>query len=53
MTDAAYQSSVDAKEARSYDEWVVLLADAVGRHDEAQVGQVAELIGELALVIEL
>ncbi|HUO00059.1 MAG TPA: hypothetical protein VMU69_27960 [Bradyrhizobium sp.] len=53
MTDAAYQPSVDAKESHSYDECVALLADAVGKHDEARIDRVAELIGELAVVIEL
>jgi Ni,Fe-hydrogenase I large subunit len=51
--DTAYQPSANAKAFHSYDECVALLAHAVGQHDEAQIDQVAELIGELAVVIEL
>jgi hypothetical protein len=53
MTDAAYQSSMSDEEHHSYDECLALLAYAVKQHDEAQIDQVAELIGELAVVIEL
>lgn len=53
MTDTALQSSVDAEAPHSYDECLALLAHAVRQHDEAQLDQVAELIGELAVVIEL
>jgi predicted nucleotidyltransferase len=53
MMDTAYQSSVNVKESHSYDECVALLAHAVRQHDEGQIDQVAELIGELAVVIEL
>jgi hypothetical protein len=46
------QSSDHPEASHSYDECLALLAHAVGQHDEAQLDQVAELTGELAVVIE-
>jgi hypothetical protein len=37
----------------SYDECVALLAHAVDEHDEAHLDEVASLISQLAVVIEL
>jgi hypothetical protein len=51
--EAASQSSLDIEASRSYDECVALLAHAVDERDEAHLDDVASLIGQLAVVIEL
>jgi hypothetical protein len=51
--EATSQSPLNPEASRSYDECVALLAHAVDEHDEAQLDEVASLIGQLAVVIEL
>jgi hypothetical protein len=53
MTDAALQSLLQHESYHHYDECLALLAYAVSQHDEARLDEVASLIGELAVVIEL
>jgi hypothetical protein len=53
MTTTSLQTSVPDEASRPYDECLALLADAVSQHDEARLDEVASLIGELAVVIEL
>jgi hypothetical protein len=52
MTDATL-SSVHGETSHPYDECLALLAHAVSQQDEARLDEVASLIGELAVVIEL
>jgi len=47
------QSSSHAEAAPSYDECVAQLAHAVDEHDEAHLDEVAAVISQLAVVIEL
>jgi hypothetical protein len=51
--DANSKSSFHAELTPSYDECVALLAHAVDEHDEAHLDEVASLISQLAVVIEL
>ena len=53
MMDATLQPSLHDEVSDQYDERLALLAHAVRQRDEAQLDQVAELIGELVVVIEL
>jgi hypothetical protein len=53
MTDVALQSLLRDDASFQYDECLALLAHAVSQHDEARLDEVASLIGELAVVIEL
>ena len=50
---ATSQTSLHTEASRSYDECVALLAHAVHERDESQLEEVASLIGQLAVVIEL
>jgi hypothetical protein len=49
----ALQYPVDDEAPHPYDECLALLAHVVNEHDEARLDEVASLIGELAVVIEL
>jgi hypothetical protein len=52
--EATSQSSfLHDEPTRSYDECVALLARAVDECDEARIDEVASLISQLAVVIEL
>lgn len=53
MTATSLQPSAHDEALRPYDECLALLAHAVSQHDEARLHEVASLIGELAVVIEL
>ena len=53
MMEAALQFSFHPEAVQSYDECVALLAHAVEQHDEAKIDEVASLIGQLAIVVEL
>jgi hypothetical protein len=53
MMKAVSQSSRHDGASHSFDECVALLAHAVSRHEESQLDEVASLISELAVVIEL
>jgi hypothetical protein len=51
--EATSQSSSHTEATPSYDECVALLARAVDERDETQLHEVASLISQLAVVIEL
>jgi hypothetical protein len=53
MTDAALQTLLHDESSHQYDECLALLAHAVSQRDEARLDEVASLISELAVVIEL
>jgi hypothetical protein len=53
MMEHALQSSLHDEASHPYDECLALLAHAVNQHDEARLDEVASLISELAVVIEL
>lgn len=53
MMEPSLQSFVNDEASRPYDECLALLAHAVRQHDEARLDEVASLISELAVVIEL
>jgi hypothetical protein len=53
MIEATLQPSLNDEPSRQYDECLARLAHAVRQHDEARLDEVASLISELAVVIEL
>jgi hypothetical protein len=53
MMEPVLQSSFHDEAPHRYDECLALLAYKVSEHDEARLDEVASLIGELAVVIEL
>jgi hypothetical protein len=53
MIETALRSPLNDEPLHQYDECLALLAHAVSQHDEARLDEVASLISELAVVIEL
>jgi hypothetical protein len=53
VIETTLQPSLNDEPSHQYDECLALLAHAVNQHDEARLDEVASLIGELAVVIEL
>jgi hypothetical protein len=53
MEATSRASFLHSEPTPSYDECVALLAHAVDEHDEAHLDEVATLISQLAIVIEL
>ena len=53
MIEPVLQSSFHDEASHQYDECVSLLAYKVSEHDEARLDEVASLISELAVVIEI
>jgi hypothetical protein len=53
MIESTLQPSLNDETSHHYDECLALLAHAVSQHDEARLDEVASLISELAVVIEL
>jgi hypothetical protein len=53
MVEDSLQSTFRPETSHSYDACLARLAHAVEQHDDANLDEVASLIGQLAAVIEL